>query len=128
MRSYTRRIFKYPIKIESRQMIQMPKGARILDVGRQGPLPYLWASVDPDAPVEPRIIRLVTTGEVYNEERLDYIGHLQLGGEGPLQGWFEAWLFEVETALPQLSPDPISDRFKDDLDEVRRESTEAVAA
>lgn len=123
-----RRIFKYPVEVVSRQIIQMPKGAQILSVGRQGPMPFLWASVDEHQPAESRIFRLVTTGEIFNEERLFYVGHIQLGGERPEEGWFEAHFYEVETALAQINPDPISDRFQDDLTQVRDEIIEVVAA
>lgn len=124
-RTYIKRIFKYELKIEHRQTLLIPKGAEILDVDRQGPLACLWAAVDPEQPMEPRVIRMVVTGEVYNEERLFYLGHVKLGGEvsprGVNQGWFEAWFFEVETALPQITPDVISDRFEEDMREVQRE-------
>jgi hypothetical protein len=119
-----RRIFKYPVEVVSRQIIQMPTGAQVLSVGRQGPMPFLWASVDDTQPLEPRVFRLVTTGEVFNEERLLYVGHIQLGGEKPTEGWFEAHFYEVETALAQINPDPISDRFQEDIDEINREQRE----
>lgn len=116
-----RRIFKYEIKIEPFQAILMPKGAKVLHVGRQGPMPYLWASVDPTMPMEARAIRVVTTGEVFNEERLWYLGTIQLGGDTPKQAWFVMHVYEVETALPMLHPDPVEGRFQGDLDELRRE-------
>jgi hypothetical protein len=84
-------------------------------------MPFLWASVDETQPLEPRVFRLVTTGEIFNEERLWYIGHIQLGGERPEEGWFEAHFYEVETALAQVNPDPISDRFQVDVDEINDE-------
>lgn len=123
----TRRIFKYSIEIESRQMIQMPKGAEILSVGRQGPLPFLWAMVDPTQSCEPRVFRNVTTGEEFNAERLSFVGRVQLGGDNDREGWYECFVFEVEMALPQRLPDPISARFKEDMDEINREMAEAVA-
>lgn len=116
-----RRIFKYGLEVETRQIIQMPKGAAILSVGRQGPLPFLWASVDEKQPIETRVFRTVTTGEIFNEERLWYIGHVQLGGEKPSEGWYECFVYEVEQALPQIHPDPIEVRFQEDRAEIRRE-------
>jgi len=124
---YRRRIFKYPLPVESRFPLWMPEGAKILDVGRQGPLPFLWASVDDRNKLEIRWFRTATTGEVFNEERLAYLGHVQLGGEKPLEGWFEWWIFEIEMALPQLYPDTISDRFEEDMDQARDETTDARA-
>jgi hypothetical protein len=122
-----RRVFKYPIQVESRQIIQMPRGAKILSVGRQGPLPFLWAMVDEDQPHEARVFRNLTTGEDFNAERLSFVGRVQLGGEGKLDGWYECFVFEVEIALPQYNPDPISDRFQADMDEINQEIREAVA-
>ena len=119
-----RRIFKYPIEIENRQIIQMPKGARILHAERQGEFPVLWASVDPAQPVEPRVFRMVTTGEIFNEERLAYVGTIQLGGNRPLEAWFVMHLYEVETALEQINPDPIEGRFQEDLEEIKHEIAE----
>jgi len=125
-RNYVKRIFKYELKIERQQVIMMPKGAAILDVDRQGPLACVWAAVDPKQPMEPRVIRMVVTGEVYNEERLWYIGHVKLGGEvspnGINQGWFEAWFFEIETALPQYSEDVIDARYQDDMRQLTQET------
>ncbi len=119
-----RRIFKYEIKIEPRQIIMLPKGAEILHVGRQGEFPFLWASVDETMPAEPRVFRVVMTGEVFNEERLFYLGTIQLGGENPRQAWFVMHIYEVETALDQINPDPVEDRFQADLAEIRDEVAE----
>jgi hypothetical protein len=127
LNSYRRRVFKYPLPVESRFMIHMPKGAEILSVGRQGPLPFLWASVDDRNKLEQRMFRTATPGEIFNEERLHYLGHVQLGGEKPLEGWFEWFIYEMEMALPQYYADPISDRFAEDMGQVRDETTDARA-
>jgi hypothetical protein len=124
---YRRRVFKYPLPVENRFMIHMHKDAKILSVGRQGPLPYLWASVDDRLKLEERWFRTATTGAVFNDERLIYIGHVQLGGEKPSEAWFEWFIYEIEMALPQLTPDPISDRFEEDMDQARDETTDARA-
>lgn len=120
-----RRIFKYELAIKPRQVIMMPKGATVLSIDRQGPLPYIWASVDQSQPFEPRVFRVVTTGEVFNEERLMYVGHVKLGGKP--EPWYEAFVYEVDTTVEQINPDPIEERFQGDLAEARREVTEAVA-
>lgn len=122
-----RRIFKYALQVESRQMLQMPRGAEVLSVGRQGPLPFLWASVDETQPPEARIFRSVTTGEWHETERLFYIGHVQLGGEKPSEAWYECFVYEVEQALDQINPDPIEERFQADLAEIRHEVDEVEA-
>lgn len=115
-----RRIFNYQLEAEGRQMLQIPKGADVIGVIEKYSLPFLLAVVDDTQPTETRIFRIVTTGEVFNHERLWYIGTLRLGGQGK-EPWYTAHVFEVETALPQLNPDPIEDRFQDDLQELRHE-------
>src|SRR5512146_2180398 len=122
-----RRIFKYELDVLPRFMIWMPEGAEILSVGRQGPLPYLWASVDDTRKLEQRVFRTMTTGEVFNEERLKFVGHIQLGGDKPKESWYEWFIWEIDMALPQLVPDLIEDRFMDDMEQARDEVTRAVA-
>jgi hypothetical protein len=124
---YRRRIFKFPLPVESRFPLWMPEKAQILDVGRQGPLPFLWASVDDRNKLEMRWFRTMTTGEVFNEERLVYVGHVQLGGEKPKEAWFEWFIYEIETSIVAVDPDFISDRFAADMDQVRDETTNAHA-
>jgi hypothetical protein len=121
-----RRIFNYELQAEGRQMIQIPKGSDVIGVVEKYGLPFLLAVVDEDQPVEPRIFRIVTTGEVFNYERLWFVGTMRLGGNGK-EPWYTAHVFEVETALPQLNPDPIEDRFQDDLKELQREYAEPVS-
>jgi hypothetical protein len=122
-----RRIFKYELDVLPRFMIWLPEGAEILSVGRQGPLPYLWASVDETRKLEQRVFRTMTTGEVFNEERLKFIGHIQLGGEAPKEAWYEWFIWEIDTALPQLIPDPLEDRFMDDMEQARGEAKQSVS-
>lgn len=121
-----RRIFKYELDVLPRFMIWMPEGAEILSVGRQGPLPYLWASVDDTRKLEQRVFRTMTTGEVFNEERLKFVGHIQLGGDKPKESWYEWFIWEIDMALPQLVPDLIEDRFMDDMEQARDEVTRAA--
>lgn len=123
-----RRIFKYELPAQPRFMLTMPRGAKILSIGRQGPLPYLWASVDETQRPEQRIFRTMTTGEVFNDERLKFVGHVQLGGETPKEAWYEWFVWEVDMGLEQLIPDTIEDRFLPDMEQVRDEITDAVAA
>jgi hypothetical protein len=120
-----RRIFKYELAVKPKQVIMMPKGAVILSFSRQGPLPFVWASVDENQPREPRAFRLVTTGEVFNEERCVFVGHTQLGG-GP-EPWYEAFLFEIEAAVKAQNPDLVEERFQPDMAEASREIKEQVA-
>jgi hypothetical protein len=120
-----RRILNYELQAEGRQMIQIPCGSDVIGVVEKYGIPFLLAIVDETQRVESRIFRIATTGERFNDERLFYIGTLRLGGQGK-EPWYTAHVFEIETALLQRYPDPIEDRFKDDLLELRRE-TAAVA-
>ena len=117
-----RRIFKFPLPVEPRFPIWMPEGAEILSLARQGPLPYLWASVDDRRKLKMRWFRSMTTGEVFNEEGLKFVGHIQLGGEMPKEAWYEWFVWEMDTALPRSHPDHISDRFKEDMEQARQEA------
>lgn len=113
------KIFKYPIEVESRQIVMMSEGAQVISVGTQGEIahdgkpnsqmPVLFALIpDPDAPHEPRVFRTVTTGEVFNHEGLAFIGTTFVD-------WYTAHVFEVVGK----APDPIEDRFQEDMEEIR---------
>jgi len=119
MRLEHQRIFNYDLIPEGRQMIHMPKGAQILNVIDKDGFPFLLVAVDEQEETEIRIFRIVTTGEYFNREILDYIGTLRLGGElkpdGKRASWYTMHVFEVETAFLPLHSDPVDDRFKPDL-------------
>lgn len=87
----------------------MPQGAEPLSVEAQNDTFVLFALVDPEAKPEPRIFRVVTTGEVFNPEDSVYI-------DTAFIDWYTAHVFEV------LGPaeDPIEDRFQDDMRETRK--------
>lgn len=115
------RIFKYPLEVESRQIIQMPLGAEVISVGTQGELgkrnepnsqmPVLFALIEnPDLPCITRIFRTVTTGEVFNREGLQFIGTTFVD-------WYTAHVFEViENNL-----DPIEKRYQQDMSDIRNQ-------
>lgn len=42
----TQVVYKYPLKIEDRQELSLPKGAKILRVDTQDGKPYIWALVE----------------------------------------------------------------------------------
>lgn len=58
-----KQVWKYELKTELNQIIEMPKGAEILTVQTQNGHPYLWALVDPEQPKEERHIEVFATGE-----------------------------------------------------------------
>jgi hypothetical protein len=95
------RIFKYRLALTEREMIQTHEGVQFLSVGLQDGFVCVWGIVDESRPIKPHILRLVTTGEVFNSENCEFIGHIfhQVG----------------------VAPDPISPRFKDDFKQIRAE-------
>lgn len=44
----SRKIFKYALELTEKQMVELPAGAKILDVQMQNGVPCLWAWVDPE--------------------------------------------------------------------------------
>lgn len=52
----------------------VPKGARLLTVGVVGIQPVVWALVDPNGEAVSREIRVVETGELFDERLAEYIG------------------------------------------------------
>lgn len=81
-------IWKFPIKIQDEQLVEMPKRSIILTVQIQGPEPYIWAIVNDDAKIINRKIRLAGTGtelpnvmahaRAYHTNARAYIGTIQL--------------------------------------------------
>lgn len=83
-------IFKYQLDICSvtrHFSVLMPSTYKILKVGLQGPVPTIWAEVNPDEPDVPHRFYLVPTGaEVPDGQHLDtlfidqLVVHLYYGG------------------------------------------------
>jgi predicted regulator of amino acid metabolism with ACT domain len=74
-----KRIFKYRIKIDDLQEIQMPVGAEILTVQVQQETPCIWAMVDDDVPImHTRRIETFGTGHAVQEAERKYIGTYQI--------------------------------------------------
>src|ERR1700691_5630117 len=99
MSQHEQRIFNYELQPEGRQILQMPKHAFILGLIEKYGCPFILALVDPDAEIETRVFRIVTTGEIFNPEVLEFVGTLRLGGDTPQSAWYTMHVFEVETAL-----------------------------
>jgi len=74
------RIFKYRIQINDYFELDLPRGAKILTVGVQQEVPYLWALINPEAELETRIFRFVGTGHQIEEgvESLKFINTFQM--------------------------------------------------
>lgn len=73
-----RTIYKYYLKLDGVQHIEMPKGAKILCVQLQQRSPCLWAEVETTQEMETHIIHTIGTGHEIKEENLGtYIGTYQ---------------------------------------------------
>jgi hypothetical protein len=73
-------IWKYEIKLEPVQSIDMPIGAEILTLHKQGSRRedevYVWCLLDTEKPTETRSFLLVETGEEIHCENCEYVGTL----------------------------------------------------
>lgn len=76
----TKVIWKYPIKVEAQQSIEMPIGAEILCVQMQGEQPCLWAKVSPDGWPRAKTIVIHPTGHEFEDYAGRYIGTFQMQG------------------------------------------------
>jgi hypothetical protein len=103
------RIFKYPLRVEQRELVMMPEEAQILSVQVQNSIPVLYALVDDSAKLQARIIRTVTTGEEFNLEG-------RFIGTFILEGWFVGHVFEQDEGVE----DSRSSRFVEDFREIRQ--------
>jgi hypothetical protein len=73
-------IWKFPLEVEPRQTIDLPRGAQVLTVQVQRGQPCLWALVDETREIVPRTIVTVPTGSETNLGLLEYIETYQLDG------------------------------------------------
>lgn len=89
-----RTIWKYQVSLQDDITdditIDLPTGAQILCVQMQRDVPYVWAMVDPEAPLESRSLRIYGTGEPVSAAPGRYIGSFQL-----LNGLYVYHLFEA---------------------------------
>lgn len=113
-----KRIFKYELTPEPRQMIYMPVGARPIRVLAQRDIPCLFVEVDDDLEHQPVIIRTVTTGEIF-EGMLGckYVDTVFLGGDKPEEAWYTMHVY-VQT---EKIADSVHPRFADDRAQLREE-------
>jgi hypothetical protein len=90
------KICKYPLAIQDEQVVNLPRGARVLTVQTQSDSPSLWALIDEnETETEPRIFSIYATGDPTSAEGT-YINTFQLLG-----GRFIGHVFETTTP-----PDP----------------------
>lgn len=103
-------IWKYPLEVQTHQLVYMPKGAKIVYVGEQNEYPVLYAEVDVDAEPEPCIFTIITTGERFETMTAQYVGMTVL------KGWYVAHIFRC--ALP------VEGRKTPDMEELQAELRE----
>ena len=72
------RIWKYPLEITDRQVINLPAGAWELSVLTAGERLFLYALVDPDQPTEDMTIRIVGTGNPVEQDPGFFIGTVSM--------------------------------------------------
>lgn len=59
----SRAVWKYELATTIGKFpVELPRGAQIVDVGTQQNHAYMWAIVDPEAPVEQRWFQVIGTG------------------------------------------------------------------
>lgn len=86
-------IWKWPLVLADRQVIEVPAGARLLAVQVQRGSPQVWALCDPEKPKEPRGLAMYGTGHPVPADPGRYLGTFQIDG-----GQFVFHVFEVTSA------------------------------
>lgn len=72
-------IWKYFLPVEDKFTIEMPFGAKILHVDKQGiGGGHIWVKVESRNSVEVREFRTIGTGHPIKEKRLQYLGTYQM--------------------------------------------------
>lgn len=74
-------IYKYeiPLNLRGTVDVDMPRGAQILHVDKQGDRIYAWALVNPNAPTETREFRIMGTGRAVPDADFESEGLSHLG-------------------------------------------------
>jgi hypothetical protein len=71
-------IWKYLLKEDNDQSIDLPIGAKILSVQFQNDSLYLWAIVDDEADTERRVVAIIGTGQKCWCADWEYLGTVQI--------------------------------------------------
>ena len=88
-------VWKYPLAITDRQVLNMPRDAQVLSVeaDETGHAALLWALVDTDAPREDRAVLIYGTGNPAPEDTGKFIGTVRTHG----RFYWHVFLETVET-------------------------------
>jgi len=74
------RIWKWKLAVTDVQTIEVPAGAKVLDVQMQGGSPSLWVLCDENALSTPRRIAIYGTGNPMPDEPGEYIATFPMHG------------------------------------------------
>lgn len=89
-------IWKWPLRLEVEQAIDVPEGSEVVHVATQKDVPALWMRVpDLDAPVTSRRIHIVGTGHQEVHPAWRYLGSVMTDG-----GVFVWHIFEGTEVSP----------------------------
>ena len=72
-------IYKYELKLVQKQVISVPSNSKILTVQLQKDRIVLYAEVDTDNFLVPRVINIIGTGQTLPDLPLEYISTVQIG-------------------------------------------------
>ena len=87
-----KRIYKYPLSMQARQVIPLPLGSTVLCVQTPNEEPHIWAMVHDDVEEkESRVFLMVGTGHPMPDTG-PYIGTFQLNGGAFVFHLFYGWL------------------------------------
>ena len=84
-----KKIFKWVLQAEDRQVLQMPAGATLLSLQVQKEQVCLWALCDPEAELEDRVFIVHGTGFQTPEDPGTYVGTALLYDGGLVLHFFE---------------------------------------
>lgn len=73
-----KKIFKYPMHVESNFNVQLPCGAKILHFEAQGGYPMMWAEVHPEGEFENVRFHCHGTGHDVPEDGREFVGTVQI--------------------------------------------------
>jgi len=86
-----KKIFKYPLEVEDKQVVMMPEDAEILCIQVQHGTPCIWALVDPALAVsqERTLLTFGTGHELPSGVEMTYIGTYQMHSDSLVFHVFE---------------------------------------
>ena len=84
-----KRIYKYPVPVDDKFVLELPLGSMVLTVQMQKSEPQIWVLCNPDAIKVKRYFYVYGTGMEVSEKALNYIGTFQMLAGGLIFHLFE---------------------------------------